>query len=152
MNKEHDNTRSSEYHRTHKHTIDGFTRRVWNSLRSRTINGRPNWSNPADRWYLERGIRLEITRDELKVFIAANGASIQAIWDAGDVLPSIDRIDPNGHYNLDNIRIISLSEHICVNVAYETHAKVRARKTLKGEHDGTSVDKTKSMLSCFTTV
>lgn len=91
-------------------TIDGFTTRVWDNLNSRTINGIHPWSCKNCRTYLNRGIRLEITREELKAAVAASWSLIQAIWASGESV-HIHRIGPSIHYSADNIEFLSQSEH-----------------------------------------
>jgi hypothetical protein len=84
---------------------------LWGSLNSRTINGScPRWSSKSFSRYLKQGIRLEVTRDELRTIVTEWWDRIQAMRAAGQT-PSIDRIDANGHYSRDNIRFIPRSEN-----------------------------------------
>jgi len=125
-NRERHGRYNRAYQKRYHLTIDGFIAAVWHRLNSRTINGsHPRWSR-RNRPYLMAGIRLELTRDELKAVITANRSVIQAIWAAGGT-PSIDRIDSTGHYSADNIQFIPLREN-CRKAAYETVAKERAKK------------------------
>jgi hypothetical protein len=127
-----------EYAKTHKEkiairtanhhkTISGFVTRIWNGINNRTVNGsHPNYKNKISRRYIERGIRLEITRKELKAKVLESWPVISAIWTNGGI-PSIDRIDSNGHYSAQNIQFIPLSEN-CRKSAYETQMKTRAKR------------------------
>lgn len=88
-----------------------FAFRRWPSLNTRTINGsNPKWNQRQSRHYLNRGIRLEMTKEEFYSWCKSQSDAIDAILDAGET-PSIDRIDSDGHYALDNIRVISLREN-----------------------------------------
>lgn len=88
-----------------------YTADLWGSLNSRTVNGaHPRWNNKAARFYLNKGIRREITRAELLVFVKINWHIILAIWATGE-LCSIDRINSDGDYEIDNIRFISKREN-----------------------------------------
>jgi hypothetical protein len=113
-----------KYCRTHKKKISkyatgyrlsksGFTSNLWSRLNRRTVNG----SNPNLRldsceylYYIARGIRLEFTRQELENFVEANWATILKIRSQKQRV-SIDRIDSDKHYSLDNIRFISTNEN-----------------------------------------
>lgn len=94
-------------------TLHGFTAKLWGSLNSRTENGsHPNRNNRRTRSYIEHGIRLEMTRNELAEVICSNWSVIQEIFNAGSV-PSIDRWpDTDGHYTLGNVRFIPLKDNI----------------------------------------
>lgn len=84
--------------------LNKFIRATWGNLNKRTVNGScPDTSSPGTRRYLERGIRLEFTREEFVVWCAAQRTSILSMD-----RPSIDRIDSTGHYRLENIRIVPL--------------------------------------------
>ncbi len=108
--KEHRHERRS-YKRSYKRTINGFTDRCWNRLNQRTVNGtHPRPENRHIRVYLDQGIQLQITKEELRAIVAANWPTIETIWKAGGK-PSIDRIDSTGHYAADNIQFIPLSDN-----------------------------------------
>ena len=78
---------------------DNKLKRVYQGMKYRC-------SNPenARKYYYDKGIKCEITYDEL-----------MSIWerDSGHLLksPSIDRIDSNGNYSFDNCRFIERSEN-----------------------------------------
>lgn len=93
-------------------TLQYFCASIWGGLNQRTVNGsHPNWNHPELIRYLEKGIELHITHEEWKLYCAKYGWLIEVIYKAGEK-PSIDRIDPNGHYSLDNIEIVTLGENI----------------------------------------
>lgn len=110
------------YYQEYGCTWRGFTTHRWNSINQRTINGsHPRWDDRCHRSYLERGIRLEMTREEFKAFCLANKDLIEGMYKEGKV-PSLDRIDGDGHYSINNIQIISMSDN-CRKSAIETHKK-----------------------------
>jgi hypothetical protein len=75
-------------------------------LNGRTINGaNPYWGSPGHRYYLQHGVQLHISKTEFYAWVLAHWADAEAILKNGGI-PSVDRIDPNGHYTIDNIRII----------------------------------------------
>ncbi len=126
LNTHHKMKRLRDYH-AYRRTLVGYAIKVWASLNRRTINGScPRWDNRHVRPYLEAGIELQMTRDELMASIRADWDTIQAIWNAGGT-PSIDRIDGNGPYSPDNIQFISLRDN-CVKAAHETNVKRRIKK------------------------
>lgn len=86
--------------------------RMWNNINHRTINGKyPDWNNRGTSAYLRKGIMLKLSREEFNAWFSRQHASILKLWEDGEK-PSIDRIDPQGHYQLDNIQIISLRENM----------------------------------------
>lgn len=56
------------------------------------------------KWYGGRGIKCLITVEELKFLWKRDGGHLLEY-------PSIDRIDPNGHYTISNCRFIELTEN-----------------------------------------
>jgi hypothetical protein len=97
-----------EYNTVYHRTISGYASRLWKYLNERTVNG----AYPLDshRSYLNLGVRLEITRDELKALIIRHWDEVQAIWDSGESV-HIHRTGPSIHYSADNIEFLSQSEH-----------------------------------------
>lgn len=95
--------RNQSYRRTPK----GWAVNAWARINQRTVNGaKPNWKNRAHRYYLEHGVRLEISKEDFYAWVVENWAQAEAVWAAG-LKPSIDRIDSTGHYAIGNLRIIS---------------------------------------------
>lgn len=64
-----------------------------------------NAKNQAYKWYGGRGIKCLITEEEIKELMIRDG-----YWDMEK--PSIDRIDNDGNYCIENCRFIELSENI----------------------------------------
>jgi hypothetical protein len=96
----------------HRQTLTGYASALWASLNGRTINGgHPQWQSEFAGCYLRRGVCLAITRVELFATVAAWWERIREMRAAGQI-PSIDRIDPDGHYSVDNIRFIPLHENV----------------------------------------
>lgn len=92
--------------RAYRLTPKGWAVNAWVRLNNRTINGaKPYWRSTGHRYYLEHGIRLEMTKTEFYAWVLAHWADAEAIQRNGKT-PSIDRVDSKGHYSLDNIRII----------------------------------------------
>ena len=107
-NKLEQNAKSRAYR---GHTLRGFIASAWHHLNLRTINGsHPGHNDRRISWYLDKGVRLEMTRDEFAAWCAEQWPLIQQVRASGEVV-SLDRIDSDGHYSLDNIRILSLSEN-----------------------------------------
>src|SRR6185503_10473589 len=74
--KQSDGRRWSEY----KQTINYMRSSLWRHLNGRTINGKnPRWDSPHCRHYLEKGIELRVTREELDNFIALRWRAIQEL-------------------------------------------------------------------------
>lgn len=81
-------------------------------IQRRTVNGNnPDWDNPACARYLDRGIELRMTRDEWYSWCESQAETIDQIIADGNT-PSIDRIDPAGHYEPGNIQVITFSENV----------------------------------------
>lgn len=94
-----------------KGTLGHFKLRRWGDLNKRTVNGAsPSKDKKVIKNYLSKGIELRITRDEFIAWCDSNAELIEQLWSQGEV-PSIDRIDPKGHYELSNMRIRSLREN-----------------------------------------
>lgn len=99
----------------HKHTWMEFFLKRWESMNKRTINGsaasliKPP-PKARDIPYLRRGTELRITRDEFKSWCFSQKDVIESIWQRGEV-PSIDRIDHHGHYELGNLQVLTWAEN-----------------------------------------
>lgn len=69
---------------------------------------------PKNKTYLERGIKclLGETRVEVKEQLRKHyGDDIKRLLRKG-IIPSVDRLDPYGHYELGNIQIVSLKTNL----------------------------------------
>lgn len=92
-------------------TVNYYTSVLWCTLNRRTINGsRPRWDRKQSRIYLNAGVELRLSREQLHALVEDNWDTIQAIRVNGEI-PSIDRIGPSIHYEVGNVRFISLSEN-----------------------------------------
>lgn len=92
-----------------------WTNEKWCTINQRTINGLYSKGNAVSTnaqqlSYLKRNIRIEMTKEELFQYCSNNEALIKMMLDNGE-RPSIDRINNEGHYNIDNIKIIPLYEN-----------------------------------------
>lgn len=85
-----------------------FIRISWNNINRRTINGSyPDWNNPGTRLYLLKGRELHFTRDVFRDWVLARKNVVTRMWNAGDH-PSINRIDRDGHYEINNISLTTV--------------------------------------------
>jgi len=110
----------------------GWAVNTWVRLNNRTINGaKPNWGSASHRYYLEHGVRLEMTKTVFYAWVFAHWAEAEAIRRDGGI-PSIDRVDPKGHYAIDNIRIIENR----LNHQNEKSILARIRNAASAERDG----------------
>lgn len=92
--------------RAYRLTPKGWAVNAWARLNNRTINGaKPYWWSLSHRYYLEHGVQLQMSKTEFYTWVLAHWAEAEAILRTGGV-PSVDRIDSNGHYAIGNIRII----------------------------------------------
>lgn len=88
----------------------------WRVINQRTVNGlyaleSASSKNPQHISYLRKGIRIEISQEDFFDFCSDNEQKILQMM-ADDLRPTIDRIDIDGHYSLENIQIISLAENL----------------------------------------
>jgi len=91
--------------------IKQFIYRTWHGINARTVNGlRPDWKSISHSRYLRKGIEIRFTYPEVITWIMRRKHTIIKLI-AQDEIPSIDRIDSNGHYELPNMRIISLRKN-----------------------------------------
>jgi len=105
----------------HSHTVAGYVVRLWDSLNRRTVNGsHPRYDAPQCCRYLDRGIRLEMTREDLTAKVEENLAAIQAVWASGESV-HCHRIGPSIHYSADNIVFVSESKHHKLHARQRTH-------------------------------
>lgn len=86
-------------------TLENFKTRRWDKMVARC---KPNHN--ARKYYFDKGIKVEITKKDFRIFCDKNWDLIQKIYKDGET-PSIDRINPNKSYTLENIQILSMREN-----------------------------------------
>ena len=92
-------------------TLAYFKLSRWKSMNQRTVNGtRPNYENPPIRRCLEKGTRLELTKQEFYAWCDTQERKILGLFRRGEI-PSVDRRDPLKHYSLDNMRIMECNKN-----------------------------------------
>jgi hypothetical protein len=100
-----------KYKKDRANTIDGFTEKLWGGLNSRTINGsHKNYKSKNNKIYLDNGVELRITKEQLLQKVTNNWEKILNMKNNKQI-PSINRIGPSIHYELDNIEFIPLSKN-----------------------------------------
>ena len=103
-------------------TLAYFKYQTWRNINRRTING----SNPRPEAncmrYIRRGVRLELTKDQFYAWCDEQALEIIKLYSDGWT-PSIDRIDPNGHYQLGNIRILSTTANAVLGARLASHKR-----------------------------
>jgi hypothetical protein len=94
-----------------KGTWKGFFQFTWNTINARTVNGsHPNPRSPTHRRYIDKGIRVEMTREEYRTFCLERKKLIEEMYRTGQ-RPSIDRMDSKGNYAIPNLRVIPLAQN-----------------------------------------
>lgn len=84
-------------------TIEYFKCTTWNNIRKRVINGKPT---PNNRSYIAKGIELRVSKEEFYSWCDTQRDLILSMR-----MPSIDRVDNMGHYELGNIQILEHSDN-----------------------------------------
>lgn len=109
--------KSRKYHEG-KGTWEHFVHTHWRSINQRTINGfAPNHDHAPNLYFLDKGVRVEMTYAEFKEWCRPQANVIEQMYrDAEEdgnqkLRPSVDRLDPDGHYSIDNIRIITWQDN-----------------------------------------
>ena len=100
------------YSKWYSRTQHGYTKNLWKRINTRTINGYysdPYKDNAVS--YFRKGIRVELTYEELAEAVARSWHIIEEIWQRGGVA-TIDRINNDGHYSPDNIRFVTSVENV----------------------------------------
>lgn len=113
---------TSRLNREYQHRIKAedpchyYTENTWRTLNQRCVSG--CYSNSPSvlaskqmQAYHKKNIRLEMTKDELRTFWYANEEKVKDIILSGGI-PSIDRIDDDKHYSLDNVQILDRKENL----------------------------------------
>lgn len=94
------------------------------------------WARLKYSWIRQRILKSPAYRDvkilfsikELEDWVKMNWKKIKDMKLKGD-LPTIDRIDPKGHYDISNIQVLSFPENVSKNSALS----VKATNILTGE-------------------
>lgn len=82
------------------------------NINNHTVNGtHPQFEENRHTSYLRKGIRLEMHKEAFREWCRERRTMIEDMANAGH-RPSIDRINSDGHYQIDNIRVLPLSENI----------------------------------------
>lgn len=90
-----------------KGTLAYFKSVTWQNLQTRTINGKRPAKNGDAARYVKRGIKLKFSKEEFYNWCETQKTIILELYSQNKT-PSLDRIDSNGHYEFNNIRIIDL--------------------------------------------
>lgn len=106
-----------------RNPYENLIRNRWNSINQRTVNGKYTTSPsavscPQLKSYREKGIMLEMSFEGFRAWMLANETLHNEIVATGDK-SSIDRIDDDLGYSLDNIALISLHSNIEKRVGKE---------------------------------
>lgn len=109
------------YNRLHtvkkEKTREQIVKSYWNSMKSRIKKG----------VYLEKGIKIVWTFQEFCEWFNANWDRFESIKQAGEI-PSIDRIDSNSNYSIENCRMIPMSVNSALG---EVNLLIGRMKTLQ---------------------
>lgn len=122
----------------------------YTSVSQRATNGKyanaPSvLANQQQNSYHKKNIQLLISKEEWFDFWKSQEELVLKIIETGDI-PSIDRVDSNKDYTLDNIRILPLSENRrkCKNSNYTPKdrmtTKQRNRMAYEKNHPGARVN------------
>jgi hypothetical protein len=85
-------------------TLEYFKCNTWNNIKKRTVNYNPD---PRNKSYIKKGIELQMSKEEFYAWCDLNWEVIRTMKK-----PSIDRIDSNLHYSLDNIQVLEHLDNI----------------------------------------
>lgn len=90
-------------------TIEYFKCLTWGNINKRTINGYAKLT--GGETYKRKGTMLLMSKDEFYIWCDQQWSIIKKIYESNGT-PSIDRIDNDGHYSIDNIQILEHSDNI----------------------------------------
>ena len=110
-----------------KRTVVGkFVHTTWGNLQSRCANGKYWRDTPKNRSYCN--VLLLIEREDFKTWCWQQQNRIESLN-----RPSLDRIDSNKNYTIDNIQIIELEQNIAKNklTFTDTHGRCFSCKKTK---------------------
>lgn len=111
---------SKEYYTNYRNREDRqyniLIKERWASINQRTSNGKYTTSfsamnSPQFKSYREKGIELNMTKDEFTSWMLSMKDVHDKIVESGDK-SSIDRINSEKGYSIDNIKMIPLHENI----------------------------------------
>lgn len=89
-------------------TFECYRSNAWGNIQRRTIN---SGKRCTDKSYERKKRLLLMTKDEFYFWLESQRAIIEEMYANGKT-PSIDRIDNNGNYSIDNIQCIELIQNI----------------------------------------
>lgn len=117
----------------------------WSSINQRCVNGKYTKSStavltPQLLSYRRRGITVDMTYDEFVGWMFDNRATFDLIKSAGEI-PSIDRIDNNKGYALDNIRLMALHSNIEARYGKKCKRSDEMDKITSRQHNQKSYEK-----------
>lgn len=92
------------YYLKRKFSFQGRCDFMWYGMNRRSINSGKKIDDKQAH-YLNLGVELRLTREQWQSFCNQNRQLIESILLDGKI-PSIDRVDSSGHYEIGNIRII----------------------------------------------
>lgn len=119
-----------------KGTLSYFKKRTWDAINRRTVNGsHPFYEDVNHLFYIKKGIKLEMSKGDFYSFCDKNKERILGYYQKG-ITPSINRIDSDGHYRVDNLEIISakINNQLGRDKAWETTRKpVKVTNIKSGE-------------------
>lgn len=103
-------------HRFATSEVYDWTMNKWNTINQRTVNGQyvrelASSINPQHMSYLKKGIRIEISKEDFFDYCSDNEQKILEMMVNGQ-RPSIDRIDIEKDYTLENIQVIPLMKNL----------------------------------------
>ena len=112
-----------------------YAESTWKTLNQRCVNGlyansKAIKNSPQMVSYHGKGILLCITKDELAQFWRDNEVLVKTILTSGGI-PSIDRIDSNLHYSLDNMQIMERNENMRKSRGFSERPKRRTKESIR---------------------
>jgi hypothetical protein len=114
--------------------IRKFKVRTWEGINARTINGQyPYPKNPkVKKNYLDKGIELRMGKEEYFSWVDGSIPILEKLWEEGKV-PSIDRVDSSGHYEIANLQIIDRTINLAKSAPSRRKGKVAAKDPVTGD-------------------
>lgn len=106
---------SRDYQRSKANDFDHIIKNRWSSINQRTVNGKyanePSvLNNPQHQAYLSKNITLDMSESEFWWFMYKNASTYYSIELSGGKA-SVDRINDQIGYRLDNLQIIPLHQN-----------------------------------------